>query len=220
MCGIVDIFYFFGNFYGCTNLFTFSLQITSSSRKPTSRGGTKSNATTSIGPSKQRLARITAALSLEGNVPIDSNATPEVDAYLSQTLQEEDEFDDDFSRDAVNVSDEISVDEFEQGGSNDMKEEDDRLSEEETEIRKTAQALFALEESLMDQHISNIKENAEMLRLEDGLLQTIEQLDNPTDDDMDDYAIQLAEFLDRKEALILSLQDKLDEYNMYAISGH
>ena len=168
----------------------------------------------------QRLARITAALSLEGNVPNNSNATPEVDAYLSQTLQEEDEFADDFSRDPVNVSDEISVDEFEQGDSNDMKEEDDRLSEEETKIRKTAQALFALEESLLDQHISNIKENAEMLRLEDGLLQTIEQLDNPTDDDMDDYAIQLAEFLDRKEALILSLQEKLDEYNMYAISGH
>ncbi len=59
-----------------------------------------------------------------------------------------------------------------------------------------------------------------MLRLEDGLLQTIEQLDNPTDDDMDDYAIQLAEFLDRKEGLILSLQEKLDEYNMHAISGH
>lgn len=168
----------------------------------------------------QRLARITAALSLEGNVPNNSNATPEVDAYLSQTLQEEDEFADDFSRDPVNVSDEISVDEFEQGDSNDMKEEDDRLSEEETKIRKTAQALFALEESLLDQHISNIKENAEMLRLEDGLLQTIEQLDNPTDDDMDDYAIQLAEFLDRKEALILSLQEKLDEYKMYAISGH
>ena len=168
----------------------------------------------------QRLARITAALSLEGNVPNNSNATPEVDAYLSQTLQEEDEFADDFSRDPVNVSDEISVDEFEQGDSNDMKEEDDRMSEEETKIRKTAQALFALEESLLDQHISNIKENAEMLRLEDGLLQTIEQLDNPTDDDMDDYAIQLAEFLDRKEALILSLQEKLDEYNMYAISGH
>ena len=59
-----------------------------------------------------------------------------------------------------------------------------------------------------------------MLRLEDSLLQTIEQVDNPTDDDMDNYAIQLAEFLDRKEALILSLQAKLDEYKMHAIGGH
>ena len=55
-----------------------------------------------------------------------------------------------------------------------------------------------------------------MLRHEDGLLQTIEQVDNPTDDEMDNYAIQLAEFLDRKEALLFSLQAKLDEYKMHA----
>jgi len=59
-----------------------------------------------------------------------------------------------------------------------------------------------------------------MLRLEDALLQTIEQLDDPTDDEMDNYAIQLAEFLDRKEELIVSLQTKLDEYKMYSRSGH
>jgi len=57
-----------------------------------------------------------------------------------------------------------------------------------------------------------------MLRLEDGLLQTIEQVEDPTDDEMDNYAIQLAEFLDRKEELILSLQSKLDEYKMYSMS--
>lgn len=55
-----------------------------------------------------------------------------------------------------------------------------------------------------------------MLRHEDSLLQTIEQLKDPTDDDMDNYAIQLAEFLDRKEELILSLQSKLDEYKLYS----
>jgi hypothetical protein len=57
-----------------------------------------------------------------------------------------------------------------------------------------------------------------MLRLEDGLLQTIEQVGDPTDDEMDNYAIQLAEFLDRKEELVLSLQSKLDEYKMYSMS--
>ena len=56
-----------------------------------------------------------------------------------------------------------------------------------------------------------------MLRHEDGLLQTIEQRDDPTDDEMDTYAIQLAEFLDRKEELVLSLQSKLDEFTMYAV---
>ena len=48
-----------------------------------------------------------------------------------------------------------------------------------------------------------------MLRQEDSLLQTIEHVNDPTDDEMDDYAIQLAEFLDRKEALLMSLQKKL-----------
>jgi len=33
---------------------------------------------------------------------------------------------------------------------------------------------------------------------------------------MDNYAIQLADFLDRKEALIMSLQTKLDDYKMYS----
>jgi len=55
-----------------------------------------------------------------------------------------------------------------------------------------------------------------MLRREDNLLQSIEQVDDPTDDEMDNYAIQLAEFLDRKEELIMSLQSKLDEYKMYS----
>ena len=59
-----------------------------------------------------------------------------------------------------------------------------------------------------------------MLRHEDCLLQTIEQVENPTDDEMDNYAIELAEFLDRKEELILSLQSKLDEYKMYSSGGH
>ena len=36
------------------------------------------------------------------------------------------------------------------------------FSDEETEIRKTAQALFELEESLLDQHITNIKVSSEV----------------------------------------------------------
>ena len=55
-----------------------------------------------------------------------------------------------------------------------------------------------------------------MLRQEDSLLQKIEHVKDPTDDEMDDYAIQLAEFLDRKEALIMSLQKKLDDYKIYS----
>ena len=55
-----------------------------------------------------------------------------------------------------------------------------------------------------------------MLRQEDALLQTIEQVSNPTDDEIDSYAIQLAAFLEKKEVLIMSLQTKLDDYKIYS----
>ena len=151
--------------------------------------------------------------------------------YLSQTQSTESFIEHDRPRSVANISDEISNEENEpqeeesevgfeletsmsQEGNN--KKKSTLLSEEEAEMRRTVQVLFELEESLLDQHITNIKENAEMLRQEDNLLQTIEQVDEPTDDEMDNYAIQLAEFLDRKEELIMSLQSKLDEYKMYS----
>lgn len=46
------------------------------------------------------------------------------------------------------------------------------------------------------------------------MLQTIEQVTNPSDEEMDNYAIKLAAFLERKEALIMSLQTKLDDYKI------
>ena len=49
-----------------------------------------------------------------------------------------------------------------------------------------------------------------MLTQEGKLLQKIQSGGLP-EDDMDNYAIQLAEFLDRKELLIHRLQAKLDE---------
>ena len=104
------------------------------------------------------------------NTPKDSNPTPKVDVCVNHTLKDDKYADSDLSRDAVNVSDEISLDDYEERASvghetvpemssveNEMKVEESRINKEETEIRKTAQALFALEEALLDQHISNIK---------------------------------------------------------------
>jgi kinesin family protein 2/24 len=56
-----------------------------------------------------------------------------------------------------------------------------------------------------------IQENAEMLTQEGKLLQTV-QAGGLSEDEMDDYAIQLAEYLDRKEVLIYKLQSKLVEF--------
>lgn len=54
-----------------------------------------------------------------------------------------------------------------------------------------------------------------MLTQEGRLLQTVQKGGGlPDDDEMDTYAIQLAEFLDRKESLIMALQSRLDEFHV------
>ena len=50
-----------------------------------------------------------------------------------------------------------------------------------------------------------------MLTQEGQLLQSV-QAGGMTDEGMDEYAIQLAEYLDRKEVLIYKLQAKLVEF--------
>jgi len=50
-----------------------------------------------------------------------------------------------------------------------------------------------------------------MLTQEGKLLQAV-QAASLSEDDMDSYAIQLAEFLDQKEALIYKLQSKLLDF--------
>jgi len=193
----------------------------SSSKKPTGRAGSNSNIMASIEPSQHRLSRIAAALCWEPNTSMYSKPS------VSQTHLEETVTDHDLPGDDVDILDELLIEENELNEDGVSAELEPKTQStygdtnmEETEMRRTAQALFELEESLLDQHITNIKENAEMLRHEDGLLQTIEQSDDPTDDEMDNYAIQLAEFLDRKEELLLSLQSKLDEYKIYSSREH
>jgi len=80
--------------------------------------------------------------------------------------------------------------------------------EEQAEMRRTVQAFFELEEALLNQHMSNIQENADMLTQEGKLLQMVQNsVDN--EEEMDAYAVTLDEFLDRKVDLIAKLQDKL-----------
>ena len=142
----------------------------SSSRKQTGRGGSKSSTTSSVEPSLERLSRITSALSWDRSSlsNLHQSSRPptfdpeEIDVQLSQRTHLEE-----ICSDAVDISDEIEIEKnierlsigFDSetlkshGGNN--KEESSTI--EETEMRKTAQALFELEESLLDQHITNIK---------------------------------------------------------------
>jgi kinesin family protein 2/24 len=81
--------------------------------------------------------------------------------------------------------------------------------QDEEEMRLIVQDLFELEEALLNQHMSNIQEHAEMLTHEGKLLQNVQ---GAGEDEIDEYAIQLAEFLDRKEILVYKLQQKLGEF--------
>ena len=169
---------------------------TSSGRKG-SRGGSESNnGTTKV--SKERLARI-------------ADAAQRGDAHqqdlINQNLAILEEEDDDDEEEELLYEEE---EEEEAKDSHDWNEEPTK-EEEEEELRRTVQGVFELEEALLSQHMSNIQENAEMLTREGKLLQSI-QAGGISEEEMDNYAIQLAEYLDQKEALVYQLQSRLVEF--------
>jgi len=93
--------------------------------------------------------------------------------YLSQNHSTESLIEHDLPKSVTNISDEISNEEDEweeeeglevefeletpKSQEGNKKKKSNRLTEEEAEMRKTVQVLFELEESLLDQHITNIK---------------------------------------------------------------
>ena len=171
---------------------------TSSGRKG-SRGGSESNSgTTKV--SKERLARI-------------ADAAQRGDAHQQDLIHQnlgilEEEDDDDEEEELLYKEEE--EEEEEAKDSHDWNEEPTK-EEEEEELRRTVQGVFELEEALLSQHMSNIQENAEMLTREGKLLQSI-QAGGISEEEMDNYAIQLAEYLDQKEALVYQLQSRLVEF--------
>jgi hypothetical protein len=56
-----------------------------------------------------------------------------------------------------------------------------------------------------------IHENADLLSREGEMLRSV-QLDNVQLEDVQDYAITLAKVLDRKEDMILAMQNRIDEF--------
>ena len=129
----------------------------------------------SIGPSQTRLTRIAAALDWVRNTETESEptATPfnclssEQDMYLRQTHSTERLLGADLIENIDNKSeeevDEVGIEQelfeaeipkFEEQ-TNVIKSPP--LRDEQTEMRRTVQILFELEESLLDEHITNIK---------------------------------------------------------------
>lgn len=81
----------------------------------------------------------------------------------------------------------------------------------EAELRRTVQTLFEQEEEILNLHMSNIQENADLLTQEGKMLQIV-QKENVTEAEMEEYVAELEKILDRKEDLILAHQMKLEEF--------
>ena len=89
------------------------------------------------------------------------------------------------------------------------EEEDGEDSEAVAELHRTVEQIFEDEENLLNLHMSIIQENAELLTAEGKLLQAVQ---GSEDYNIDDYAGQLEEILERKSALIGTLSDKLKRF--------
>lgn len=86
-------------------------------------------------------------------------------------------------------------------------------SAEEAELEATVQSLMDQEEEIIGLHMKNIHENAELLSEEGKLLHDIQRTD-ATPEEMDEYMNALEIILERKEDLIVQLQEKLGRFRM------
>lgn len=81
----------------------------------------------------------------------------------------------------------------------------------EAELRKTVQAVFEHEEDLLNTHMSNISESAQLLTEEGKMLQMV-QRDEVTPDDIDAYVSRLEEIIERKTELIEQVELKMTTF--------
>lgn len=123
--------------------------------------------------------------------------------HTKQEEQDDDDDDEDYVPSEEEEDDDFSASQY-------SEENIQPAVDEEDEMRLIVQALFELEEALLNQHMSNIQEHAEMLTEEGKLLQKVQG--GVSEEELDEYAIQLAEYLDRKEILISKLQYKLEDF--------
>jgi kinesin family protein 2/24 len=83
-----------------------------------------------------------------------------------------------------------------------------KIINEEVELRNTVQAVFEQEEDLLNTHMSNISESAQLLTEEGKMLQMV-QRDGVKAGDIDAYAARLEEIIERKTQLIEQLEEKM-----------
>mmetsp|Transcript_14087 Transcript_14087/g.20814 ORF Transcript_14087/g.20814 Transcript_14087/m.20814 type:complete len:552 (-) Transcript_14087:62-1717(-) len=76
---------------------------------------------------------------------------------------------------------------------------------------KAAQALFEQEEDLLNTHMSNISESAQLLTEEGRMLQQVQQED-VTPEEIETYAKRLEEIIERKIQLVETLEEKMASF--------
>jgi kinesin family protein 2/24 len=125
---------------------------------------------------------------------------------MSALVEEtEGEGDDDTDRDETDVI--ISND----SDDNDNGEEEAQEDEQgivDGEAHQVVQELFAQEEQLLSLHMQAIQQNAEYITEENKLMEAVQGEDY----DMDAYALRLAEILQHKTEMILSLRGRLEPF--------
>jgi kinesin family member 2/24 len=82
---------------------------------------------------------------------------------------------------------------------------------EESQLRETVLVVLEQEEDMLNTHMSNISESAQLLTEEGKMLQHV-QRDNVTLEDIDEYASRLEEIILRKTELIEQLQGKMIKF--------
>jgi kinesin family member 2/24 len=85
------------------------------------------------------------------------------------------------------------------------------LATEESQLRETVLVMLEQEEDMLNTHMSNISESAQLLTEEGKMLQHV-QRDNVTLEDIDEYASRLEEIILRKTELIEQLQGKMVKF--------
>lgn len=82
---------------------------------------------------------------------------------------------------------------------------------EEVELRETVLAVLEQEEDVLNTHMANISESAQLLTEEGKMLQLL-QRDSITEEALDDYASRLEEIIVRKTEMIEQLQGKITTF--------
>lgn len=129
---------------------------------------------------------------------------------MMSALVEETEGDETDCRDETDVIISNDSDDNDNGEEEDQEELTD-LDEQETvddEAHQVVQELFAQEEQLLSCHMQSIQQNAEYITEENKLMEAVQGEDY----DMDAYALRLAEILQHKTEMILSLRGRLEPF--------